>query len=191
MMPNTLYVLDFDETLVRFDDMGSEWWDKQCERYYGQHGTDRPDGQSLADWVQHVSFRNPKTDEEKVFKQNILDDWVKHVSARDPIHVDEVGFNGILEHCVAERGSHVIILTARNIKLAELTQRHLDMVVSPEAGVDIIFCSGENKGRTLENYIGTSGASYNHIVFVDDKLRNLKQVKDVHVDSQCYHMMLI
>jgi hypothetical protein len=166
---NTLYVLDFDETVVYFDNINSGWWKKRFEHHSKtQDNTCKANKLVLKDWKNHISYNGPK-------------------------HVDKQGFNSIVNHCVESGGSsHVIILTARDISLTDVTENHLN-TISPNADINIIFCSGDNKGCKLQEYIDQRSKDkpvFDHIIFVDDRLYNLVDFKDVHVDSQCYHMIM-
>jgi hypothetical protein len=163
LMDNTLYVLDFDETVVYFDGINSSWWKEQFNRHYNRHGDyDQADQETLRDWLDHVHMIQPN-------------------------HIDKDGFSRIVEHCESSFGAHVMILTARNILLEDVTRSHLN-TISPDKQLDIVFCSGDHKGEKLQEYLNRHDREYQHIIFVDDQIQNLINFKETHTDSRCYHM---
>lgn len=163
LQPDTLYVLDFDETVVYYDGINREWWQQQFKHYYTQHEDyNRAEQQSLHEWIDHINFLSPQ-------------------------HVDQKGFHGIIDHCEGEPGSHVIILTARNITLSDVTEAHLD-ILSPDKKLDIVFCDGEHKGIKLEEYLKEHRQQYKHIVFVDDLQANICDFQETHTEARCFHM---
>ena len=161
---DTLYVLDFDETVTYYDGIDHDWWKARIEHYYSLH--------ECYDTADNYA----------------LDDWLARVEYLDPQHVDQDGYRKIIEHCESEPNSHVVILTARNIKLEDITKKHLQQL-SPDSKVDIIFCNGEHKGEQMQQYIDLHELDYEHIIFVDDRLQNLVDFKSTHADAQCFHMI--
>ena len=167
MLPDCLYVLDFDETVAYFDNINRDWWKARFQHHYTAHG-DAPlaDKLALQDWAKHISF-----------------------AGTDVHHVDKQGFDNIVSYVQADPGSHLIILTARDISLKDVTEGHLS-TISPNHSIDIIFSSGGNKGLKLNEYLKakSTGNRYENIIFVDDLHKNLVDFKGVHTDAHCYHM---
>lgn len=165
IQPDTLYVLDFDETVAYYDGINRKWWEDRFAHHYREHcDYDKADDLALKDWLEHIDYL-------------------------DPQHVDQKGFKEIIEHCESEEHSHVVILTARDIRLEDITKKHLD-ILSPDKKIDIIFCNGDHKGEKLQEYLDGHEKDYLHIVFVDDHLDNLVNFKETHADALCFHMQL-
>lgn len=162
LLSQTLYVLDFDDTIIYFDNIDKNWWINKYNHYCNQYGDHN-----------HAD-------------QKALSDWVHSVSSMEPKHVDETGFKALIMHC-NDNNSHAIILTARDNALSDITKSHLN-TVSPNTDIDIIFCSGTHKGHKLQTYLDKVGIMFEHIIFVDDNKNNLIDFKTVHTNSRCYHM---
>lgn len=163
LQKETLYVLDFDETIAYFEGIHKGWWKDRFEHHYEHNDHDIAEEMALKDWMQHVTYV-------------------------DPTHVDKDGFENIIQYCVSEPSSRIVILTARNISLENVTEAHMK-IISPDNDIDIIFCSGEHKGYVLQDYLDKHDSEYKHIIFIDDLRKNLVDFKSVHSDSQCYHML--
>lgn len=163
LQPGTLYVLDFDETIAYYDGINQAWWSERFDYHYEKHSDyNKADRLSLKDWMDHISFLQPR-------------------------HVDKEGLNNIINHCNGTPNSHVMILTARDIMLEDVTRKHMDLL-SPNEQLDIVFCNGEHKGEKLKEYFDQNGQSYKNIIFVDDLDQNLKEVMEIYKNARCYHM---
>jgi hypothetical protein len=162
--PKTLYVLDFDDTIAKFDGIHNNWWTERFEFHYEAH--------SCFGKAEELS----------------LYEWKEKVELIEPVHVDEGGLNYLIEHC-SESGSHFVILTARNKVLKDMTNEHLNKLL-PDHNIDVIYCSFENKGLMMEKYIEKelSEHEFEHIVFIDDKEYNLDAFMSHHPDATCYLM---
>ena len=158
-----LYVLDFDETIAYFDGLNRDWWSQRFGHHYSVHN------------------------DTKQAETNALKEWVDHITIVDPKHVDEEGFHSLIEHCKQDTSSHILILTARDIALKDLTTAQLN-TISPTVSVDIIFCCGKNKGHKLQEYLETHSKTYSTTIFIDDLTSNLLDFQKVHVGAQCFHM---
>lgn len=177
LQKETLYVLDFDETIAYFEGIHKGWWKDRFEHHCEHNDHD-------------------------IAEELALKDWMKHVTYVDPTHVDKDGFENIVKYCVSEPSSRIVILTARNkkievlsqlfendiISLENVTEAHMK-IISPDHDIDIIFYSGDHKGYVLQDYLDKHDSEYQHIICIDDLRKNLVDFKSVHSDSQCYHML--
>jgi len=166
LIPDTLYVLDFDDTIGYYEGIHKEWWSERFQHYYDNHGC--------------------------IIKAErlALNDWTEHVKYIDPIPVDKEGFRNIIDYCIHSGGhSHVMILTARNIELTDETRFHLN-TISLEKDLDIVFCSGKHKGYKLQEYLMKHKKKYKNLIFIDDLHKNLLDVQEIYKNAICYHMVI-
>lgn len=163
LQPDTLYVLDFDETVVYYDGINRQWWEQRFKHHYDTHNDhDKADQLALKDWFEHIKFLQPN-------------------------HIDYHGFKNIIKHCESSRNSHVMILTARDVRLENITREHM-AILSPDHQLDIVFCCGKDKGEQLQLYLDRHEHEFEHIIFVDDQVNNLANFIETHVDAKCYHI---
>lgn len=99
MIPNSLYVLDIDETTIKYkwkyDDhiphINIKWWenvnDNLLSIYHDQTHVD-----IIAEYL-----------------------WERHISTTDPIHTDKTGFDFLLQF-IENNNCQLIFLTARSDK---------------------------------------------------------------------------
>jgi len=163
LMVDTLYVFDFDDTVVHYEGVNQSWWQRQFCLNYEIHGDyDRADRESLEDWQRMMHF-------------------VK------PTHIDKAGLSQIIHHCEISENTHILILTARH-KLLETPTRSALSTIS-DKNWDIVFCDGSHKGHKLREFL--THTSYRYIVFVDDHIQNLADVAEACPMAYCYHMQSI
>lgn len=162
--PKTLYVLDFDDTIAKFEGIDNKWWRKRYDFHYGVHNC------------------HNKAEELSLIE------WKSKVEDIDPEHVDEDGLKYLVEHCSVS-GSHLVILTARNKILKDITNDQLSKLL-PDHNIDVIYCSFESKGAMMEKYIKKelNEHEFDHIVFIDDKKHNISAFLDHYTDAICYLM---
>jgi hypothetical protein len=118
---------------------------------------------------------NDLTSDEMAYK-----DWLEIIHNNTPKMLDEIQFIHLLER-VKNTGSKIVIITARNNKLEKLTIRHLldcninicDIYYSYKKG-DIV-----NQIKRLHN---------GPIIFIDDIIRNINDVKNINPEVITYHM---
>lgn len=154
----TLIILDIDETILMFENINQKWWETTFNKYYKiNNDYDLSDELSLKEW-------------EKYINDNI------------PRHTDEIGFNNIKNNPDV---IDIIFLTSRNISLKEITNRHFDILNIYNR--HIIYCNNNNKGNILFNeYINKYNNKYKNIIFVDDLIQNLYDVKGINNNIDCY-----
>lgn len=148
-MSNTLIVFDIDETILSFIDINKKWWNDNYERL--------------------LPIYKENTDEQV----ELL--WIDYVSKNKPILLDEYNFkfflNSIRYKC------EIILLTARNEKIYELTIKHLNeckLNIHPSR----IFFS-KNKGKKLQDIVNNIFPNIKNIIFIDDIEENLISVLNV------------
>jgi hypothetical protein len=151
---NSLIVFDLDETIIQFPYITKQWWENTKKAY---------------------ELIDVKTADERSYS-----DWLYIVNTYNPSLLDITEFNKFLMR-IKETNSHFIIVTARNIKLKELTQKHLKIV-----GINCDVYYSLDKGIMInaikKNYV------YNHIIFVDDNPKYINQVEELNPEIITYHM---
>jgi len=152
--PNSLIILDLDETIIRYPYITAKWWENTRKAY------------ALID--------------EKTADERSYSDWLYIINSYKPNLLDTIEFNKLLMR-IKETNSNFIIVTARNIKLKEITLKHLetfnincDVYYSLDKGVMI--------NAIKQNYI------YNDISFIDDNLKYIKQVEELNPEIYTYHI---
>lgn len=98
--PNTLVILDIDNTLIKFNSMGKTWWKDRIE-HYKQH-----------------------TDAETANKL-VYDDWEVTLNIEIPEPLDCDKYQDLLER-IKMTNSKLMLLTARDINLKDITINQLN-----------------------------------------------------------------
>lgn len=154
VIPKSLIVLDIDETILKFEDINHKWWKSKINRYYKL-----TQSFDLADSMAH-------------------NDWVNLVFDMQPELVDDK-FHNFLEH-INKHDCETILLTARNNKLKDLTNQHLNKV---DLKFKKIFFN-ENKGDELYNIVHNDFLHIENIIVVDDLLSNLTDIKNKFLETK-------
>ena len=56
IIPNSLIVLDIDETIIKFDNINKKWWRNTFDKYYSlTQDYDNADNLSLDEWISYVN----------------------------------------------------------------------------------------------------------------------------------------
>jgi phosphoglycolate phosphatase-like HAD superfamily hydrolase len=150
VLPDSLVILDLDETIIQFDGMYDKWWEDNLK--YAN------DLEVYRRWVQLISFTMPSM-------------------------LDEYEFNQLIRR-IRQTNSRLVILTARNAKLCEVTLQQLVYcnIIIP---LDDIYFS-DKKGRMAHSI--KRRYTYSNVIFVDDRKANIKDVKIWIPDAICYHI---
>ena len=152
--PNSLIILDLDETIIQYPYITAKWWENTRKAY------------ALID--------------EKTADERSYSDWLYIINTYKPNLLDITEFNKLLMR-IKETNSNFIIVTARNIKLKEITQKHLETF-----GINCDVYYSLDKGIMInaikQNYI------YNDISFIDDNLKYIKQVEELNPEIYTYHI---
>jgi len=150
ILPNTLVIMDLDETIIQFRGINETWW-----QYYK-----RTKGELLA-------YR----------------EWLKHISKTLPELLDSIEFSRLMNR-IQQTNSRMVILTARSIKLCELTLQQLTHCNIHLPLEDIYF--SDKKGKITHDL--KKRYAYSNIVFVDDKKNNIDDVTLWNPEVTCYHI---
>lgn len=166
IIPNSLVVFDIDETLIKFDGIDFKWWKNKFNKYY------------------KMTHNNNLAD--KLANQ----DWIKIIQMVQPELVDEQIHQFIQQ--LREANCEIILLTARNEIIRELTLQHL-------SGLNFNFDSNkiffnENKGDELLKLSNQWSGRFSNIIVVDDIKQNLEDIKNkmngFGVNLQLYNIQL-
>jgi len=152
VLNNSLVILDLDETIIRFPYITGLWWENTKKAY---------------------ELIDVKTSDDRTYS-----DWLHIVNTYNPTILDNLEFNNLLMR-IKNTNSTFIIVTARNIKLKHITQKHLNT-----CGINCDVYYSTNKGIMINeiknNYI------YKHIIFVDDNPKYIKQVEELNPEIITY-----
>jgi hypothetical protein len=158
-IPNSLVVIDIDDTLIKYDGIDFAWWKNKFNKYYSvTQNYDLSDNLANQDWINLIANSNPE----------LVDDCVHHF-------IDSAKIN----QC------HIILLTARNNTITDLTHEHLNKV-------DLYFehiYFNENKGDELVKIVNSDYANCTDIIVIDDKEANLIDIQN-KIDSNKYKLHL-
>ena len=156
LKPQSLVVLDIDETFLWFPTITEEWWKNLVYTLRLTHGTETAHRLAREEWRRVVSIELPKQTDQDGFKE--------------------------LNDAIRDTKSKLIFLTARAESIAPLTRKHLtDCGVS--ADVEVHFSC--NKGETLRA-IAARNPENKEIVCVDDKMSNLYDVLYHNPNAKVY-----
>jgi hypothetical protein len=107
-------------------------------------------------------------------------DWLDIINTTTPKMLDEIQFNKLIER-VKNTGSKIVIITARNNKLENLTIKHL-----LDCNINISDVYYSNKKGDIVNQI--KRLHNGPIIFIDDIIRNITDVKNINPEVTTYHM---
>lgn len=155
LQDDTLLVMDFDETIIHYPYINSNWWGDTSTEY---------------------AKKDPETAEIKTYN-----DWMDIVIKHKARMLDEEEFNKLLL-LVKNTNSTIVIVTARHNRLTRLTYNELkDCGIYND--IEQVYFSNK-KGITIKQI----KHNHKHIVFVDDKLSNINDVKYYNSHAVVYHM---
>jgi hypothetical protein len=160
--PKSLVVLDIDDTILNFPSIRKGWWTDTFNNYYEQE-QDYDRAEELA-----------------------LNDWVNIIANDKAQLLDPINFETFLNK-IREQNCELILLTARNDKLRELTKKHL-----ADCKLDIPhnkIYHNRNKGKKLLELVKNVYNNVSQIIFVDDLESNLNDVEDTFL-SYSYDIVL-
>lgn len=141
-----LVVLDVDDTVMLFKEMGRAWWAEREAELIALHG--------------------PKVGRELVMRQ-----WVHGAHLYTPVLTDPDEFPHFLQR-VFNAGAHLIFLTARSEDLRDLTESHLSSCGVKVESKNVFFA--REKGAALRSIVETQG--FKNVVFIDDMEHNCESV---------------
>ncbi len=148
LKPKSLVVLDIDETILGFPTIPKNWWKNVFDNYY-------------------LLTNNFDTAEKLALK-----DWTNIIKKSKPIKLEPKQLEIFITN-TKDLDCELLILTARNPILTELTIKHLASIGIDHSNV----IHDKNKGRKLLNLVQTRYSHIDNIVFIDDLLSNLEDVQ--------------
>jgi hypothetical protein len=160
--PNTLVVLDIDDTIMSFTTINKKWWNDTYNTY-----------------LLHYK------DTEKAYKKSEKL-WIKYISRSNPNLLDEINFINFLEK-ISENNCELIFLTARNKKISKLTMTQLSYCRINIESSKVFF--SRNKGVELKNIVEQTYPNIKDIIFVDDLEENLVKVQ-LEFNTSKYNLKL-
>jgi FMN phosphatase YigB (HAD superfamily) len=141
-------VFDIDDTLVNFPNYGLDWFAKKKAIYERIMPKEEADHRTIQEWRAAV--------------RDI-----------DPVAIDKDGFYAFYERAM-EADCTIVYLTARSETLKEATQRHLKNAL--DLTTEHVYYA-EDKGPALAEIIKTLPRTYDHVIFVDDYVKNHVSVR--------------
>ena len=161
IIPNSLIVLDIDETIIKFDNINKKWWRNTFDKYYSlTQDYDNADNLSLDECISYVTVTEPKLVDDEIYR------WFDSINKHD---------------------CDLIFLTARNASLKDITHLHLNKVNLSVDGNKIYF--NRNKGDELFSIANKDYSHIKNIIVVDDVEHNLTDIKDKFMDT-CFNLHL-
>ncbi len=151
IIPNSLIVLDIDDTILGFDGIDDKWW------------------------IDRIQYYMEKSYDYKTADHMALTDWINYIKVNKPKLLDKINFLEFLDSAY-KLGCEVILLTARKECFKELTYQHVkDLDIDIET--DKIYFN-ENKGIELKNILENKYTNYKNIIFIDDNIKNIINVQN-------------
>lgn len=150
VVPNTLVLLDIDETILFYDGIDEDWWSERID----YHATSSQCGKETAMLLS-------------------IDDWFRHISCHRPRHTDRAGLDALLRS-IEDTHSHLLFITARDPKYKPITIDHLRRLGLQRVEDRVHYLGGCPKGDYIQTNLDTS--SYARVVFIDDLTKNIASV---------------
>ena len=148
LIARSLVVFDIDDTLVNFPNYGLDWFAEKKAVY------------------ERIM---PKEEADR----RTIQEWRATVRDIDPVAIDREGFHAFCERANAADCT-IVYLTARSEILKEATQRHLKNALDLTS--EHVYYA-EDKGPALAKIIKTLPRTYDHVIFVDDYVKNHVSVR--------------
>ena len=147
---NTLVLCDLDETLWKYDEINVNWW--------------RTHFQKMFNYVNEFEKADELT----------INAWTDHVKKRVPEYTDRDGFSKMLDR-ITNTNSDIIFITARTKEMEEFTKEHLGQMGDLLSIIPVHYVGQkQSKGDYILHNLDIF--HYDHIVFIDDNLKNLISV---------------
>ncbi len=153
IIPESLVVFDIDDTLIKFDGIDIKWWKNKVKKYM------------------------VITRDEQLAESMANLDLIKIMNTCDPELVDNQVHDFITR--LIESNCEIILLTARDTSIRELTIRHLQSV---NLNFDQIYFN-QNKGDELKKIVNERYPNISNIIMIDDIISNLEDIKEKFSDT--------
>ena len=144
--PAALVVLDIDDTVMYFKELGRAWWAKAEAELTLIHGREKA-------------------------REEVMRQWVIGAHVYKPILTDPDDFPTFLTR-VFDAGAHLVFLTARSPDLRQLTEFHMSSCGITVESERIYF--SREKGAALKSIVRSGG--FSQVVFIDDMEHNIESV---------------
>jgi len=159
VQPNSLVVMDIDFTVIKFELLHKSWWVDTKRNYETKYG-------------------------KKLAEEYALKEWTRLITLDKAYLIDPASFQKLLTR-IEETNSRLIFITARDESLHDLTVRQLRESGLTDIDPDTIYYSYPKGKKLLDVYT----EKYSHlqkIIFVDDGMDNLEDVKKYIPDCDLY-----
>lgn len=156
--PNSLVIVDIDETTLKYDEVNELWWQRVFDSFYDIH--------KHYDKSYQLSY----------------DYWYDFVAKNLPEHTDYDGFVNMVKR-VNNNNSEIIFVTARNTDMKQITIDHLKHVNIDTDKYEIYFTSQGKKSPIIQELFNKRDKT--NIIFVDDAPHNHEDVK-LHFGDKVY-----
>jgi hypothetical protein len=148
IVPNSLVILDIDETVLTFPQITKHWWKDKISYYFNL------------------------TNDKHLAEKYALDEWRSIAYSTDPVQLD-IDNQLKLINKIYQHNCELIFLTARNENLSSITYNHLKHINIDNRHL-VYF--DENKGEKFYEIVTTLYKKYENITFVDDLMINLDKI---------------
>ena len=146
IIPNSLVVLEIDDTIINFPELGKEWWKNTFDNYFKIYNDiDKADNETLEEWINHVRVMKPE-----MINKESFETFIKNVF---------------------ENQCELVLVTARQVKIKDLTESHLKHCEFIIDSSNIYYST--NKGDEINNILEKRFTNIKNIIFVDDMIKNL------------------
>lgn len=147
MVPQrALVVLDIDDTVMRFAELGRGWWRDREKELAAAYSSD-------------------------VVRELVMREWIDGAHIYQPLLTDPDSFPQFLERLWAA-DAHLVFLTARHAELRKLTELHMSACGIEVETEQLIFA--RQKGGALKALVEAQG--FKDVIFIDDMEHNLEDV---------------
>lgn len=162
IIPNSLVILDIDDTIIKFPELGKQWWKNKFDEYM-----------------------NLYNDSEKADIET-LEEWIRNVKIMKPEMINKESFNRFINDVFTNK-CELVLLTARQIKIKDLTEHHLKHCEVVVDSSNIYY--SQSKGDEINKLLNNRFINIKSIIFVDDMQKNLM---DAHkkIDQTKYDLYL-
>ena len=160
----SLIFCDIDETLLKFEGINHQWWDKKLQ------------------------FYNKKYNNNIIASEKCYNLWLKKVKFHPPLFTDEKGFFTMFEN-ILKKESDLFFITARPPEMEDITIQHFKLLNIDFLQEKICFVGNYSKGKFIkENF---NFKKYKNIIFIDDLLKNINAVNQEDKNILLYKFNMI
>jgi Protein of unknown function (DUF2608) len=149
IIQNSLIVIDIDDTLIKYSQFNQTWWINKIQHYH------------------------TLTKKYELAEHLANEEWNKHIETCEPEIVDKYIHDFI--DMAKSKDCHIVLLTARNDIIRELTKKHL---LEVNLYFEHIYFN-KDKGAELVKIVETDYAGiYKNIIVIDDMEKNLLNIRN-------------